>query len=157
MLDKKLKYLGYDIVFQEIPNEITLAINISGCPNRCNGCHSEYLWNYEGAYISDDIDVLLDKYGGYISCVCFMGGDQNQKELKYLLSIIKIRGIKTALYSGNDKLDNICSDIIGQLDYIKIGRYIEELGGLDKETTNQVLYKIKSGEFIDITDQMRPI
>ena len=26
-----LKYAGYDIVFQEIPDEVTLALNLSGC------------------------------------------------------------------------------------------------------------------------------
>ena len=28
-----LKYANYDIVFQEVPDEVTLAINISNCPN----------------------------------------------------------------------------------------------------------------------------
>ena len=35
-----LKYAGYDIVFQEIPDEVTLAISLTNCPNRCPGCHS---------------------------------------------------------------------------------------------------------------------
>ena len=50
----KLKYLGYSIVFQEVPDEVTLAINISGCPHKCEGCHSKYLWEYDGHYVSDD-------------------------------------------------------------------------------------------------------
>ena len=32
-----LNYYNYDIVCQEIPDEITLAINITGCPNHCQG------------------------------------------------------------------------------------------------------------------------
>lgn len=28
-----MKYVDTKIVFQELPNEITLAINISGCPS----------------------------------------------------------------------------------------------------------------------------
>ena len=35
-----LKYVNTAVVFQEIPDEVTLAINISGCPCRCPGCHS---------------------------------------------------------------------------------------------------------------------
>ena len=27
-----LKYVNHDIVFQEFPDEVTLAINLSGCP-----------------------------------------------------------------------------------------------------------------------------
>ena len=38
-----LKYVDTKVVFQEIPDEITLAINISNCPCHCPGCHSSYL------------------------------------------------------------------------------------------------------------------
>lgn len=38
-----LKYVDTAIVFSEIPDEVTLAINISGCPNKCKNCHSQYL------------------------------------------------------------------------------------------------------------------
>ena len=48
-----MKYVDTKIVFQELPNEITLAINISGCPCACIGCHSSYL--------SQDIGELLTK------------------------------------------------------------------------------------------------
>ena len=62
----KLKYLGYSIVFQEVPNEVSLAVNISGCPHKCEGCHSKYLWEYDGNYISDDIDNLIKKYQDFL-------------------------------------------------------------------------------------------
>lgn len=39
-----LKYVNTDIVFQEFPDEVTLAINLSNCPCHCPGCHSSYLW-----------------------------------------------------------------------------------------------------------------
>ena len=40
-----IKYVPEDtsVVFAEIPDEITLAINISNCPGSCPGCHSPYL------------------------------------------------------------------------------------------------------------------
>ena len=38
-----LRYYNFDIVFAEIPEEVTLAINITNCPNRCVGCHSPHL------------------------------------------------------------------------------------------------------------------
>ena len=40
-----MKYVSTEVVFVEIPNEITLAINISGCKIRCPDCHSKYLWD----------------------------------------------------------------------------------------------------------------
>ena len=43
-----LKYVNTGVVFQEIPDEVTLAVNLSGCPCRCPGCHSRYLWQDVG-------------------------------------------------------------------------------------------------------------
>ena len=85
----KLKYTHYDIVFQEVPNEITLVFNISGCPHKCEGCHSQYLWDYIGNYVTDDMEEIIKKYNNLITCVCFMGGDQNLNELTELLFKIK--------------------------------------------------------------------
>ena len=41
-MNKTLKYVNTQEVFQEFPDEITLAINISKCPCHCRGCHSNY-------------------------------------------------------------------------------------------------------------------
>lgn len=139
-MNKKLKYLGYSIVFQEVPEEVTLAINISGCPHKCEGCHSKYLWEYEGNYISDDLLGLIEKYKGLITCVCFMGGDQNQKELLNLLINVQRHGLKTALYSGLDFFDNLSTQVLSNLNYCKVGHYDSKCGGLDNQKTNQQMF-----------------
>ena len=48
-----LKFVGTDIVFQEFPDEVTLAINISNCPCRCPGCHSPFLWKDTGTELTE--------------------------------------------------------------------------------------------------------
>ena len=149
----KLKYLGYSVVFQEVPDEVTLAINISGCPHKCEGCHSKYLWEYEGNYISDDLDSLMEKYKGLITCVCFMGGDQNKKELTDLLILVHKHGLKTALYTGCDFMSDLHIRVLGNLDYLKIGHYDENCGGLDSANTNQrmLTWNWEHGKWDDIT------
>lgn len=144
----KLKYIGYSIVMQEVPNEISLAINISGCPYRCEGCHSQYLWEYVGSYLTDDLETLINKYDGLITCVCFMGGDQNEEELFECLIKVKSKKLKTCLYTGNDSINSISKQIIHNLDYVKVGRYIEKLGGLDCNTTNQRMYDLNNNKEI---------
>ena len=146
----KLKYLGYSVVFQEVPNEVSLAINVSGCPYKCRGCHSKYLWKYEGNYLSDDIDGLIQKYEGLITCVCFMGGDQNMSDLIYCANIAKQYELKTCLYSGCDSLD-LLYPLIDSFDYIKIGHYDEKFGGLNSPTTNQRFYSYIDGDLVDTT------
>lgn len=145
----KLKYLGYSIVFQEVPDEVTLAINISGCPHRCEGCHSKYLWEYKGNYISDDLNLLLEKYKGLITCVCFMGGDQNLQEVIQCFKTIKSHGLKTCIYSGLDELPTHMPP--GVFDYIKLGHYEETFGGLDKPTTNQIFLQLSIDEQSGLT------
>lgn len=149
-MNKTLRYSHYDIVMQEVPNETTLAIDITGCPYRCPGCHSPFLWDYFGNVLKDKIEELISKYKDYITCVCFMGGDQNMEDLISLCEIVKSYHIKTCLYTGCNNRHKFDS-MLKYLDYLKIGPYIEECGGLDKKTTNQVFYKVVDNELVDIT------
>ena len=45
-----LKYTSYTVVFQEVPDEVSLAFEVSGCPFKCEGCHSPHLWEDVGAH-----------------------------------------------------------------------------------------------------------
>ncbi|OFY39190.1 MAG: anaerobic ribonucleoside-triphosphate reductase activating protein [Bacteroidetes bacterium GWF2_40_14] len=148
-----LKYFNYDIVFQEIPDEVTLAINLSNCPNRCEGCHSPHLTEDVGEVLTKDVLAdLLSKYGKAITCVCFMGGDAAPLEVVKLAEYILYKNcdIKVGWYSGRDELPiGFTSE---PFTYIKLGPYIEQYGGLSCKTTNQRLYKIHDGQlFEDIT------
>lgn len=151
-----LRYTHYDIVFQEVPNEVALVFNISGCPYKCKGCHSTYLWDYSGDLLWDNLDAILKKYiinnhEKLITCVCFMGGDQNIEELEKCLRYIKEEyGLKTCIYSGNDNM-NTFRTVTKYLDYIKIGRYDQRLGGLNNPNTNQRFYKITNEKMNDMT------
>jgi len=80
-----------------------------------------------------------------------MGGDQNPEELRGLITIARSCGIKACLYSGCDSLQDV-SNLIFDLDYIKIGRYRRECGGLDSEKTNQRFYSVSKGSLI-LNDQ----
>src|SRR5574344_1310854 len=125
-----LKYTDYDIVFSEIPDEITLAVSLSNCPNHCKGCHSPWLWEDRGAIL--DVDTLcgwIRSYQSAITCVCFMGGDNDHDALGALAKEIRetFPSLKTAWYSGLDQWPGTLSALF---DYIKIGHYEESLGGL---------------------------
>lgn len=147
-MPKPLKYIGYAIVFQEVYNETTLAFSISGCPYHCNGCHSQYLWEYEGDNLIGNMREVINKYNGYITCVCFMGGDQNMKELIEALKICKNIGLKTCVYSGASDISKF-KNALQYLDWLKLGEYNSNLlsknhieHGVKLATTNQHMYKI---------------
>ncbi|MDR1679577.1 MAG: anaerobic ribonucleoside-triphosphate reductase activating protein [Prevotellaceae bacterium] len=151
-----LRLASYDIVFQEIPDEVTLALNLSGCPNRCTGCHSPHLQEDTGKALNEKVlENLLEKYGNAVTCICFMGGDGFPEEVLKLAQFIRRRGeiffaLKTAWYSGKPEL---YKDAELYFDYIKTGKYMKELGGLNVPTTNQRLYKIENKTMINITNK----
>ena len=146
-----LKFDSIAVVLQEVPNEVSLAFNITGCTHRCPGCHSPHLWENTGADLLIKLDDYLDKYQDLITCVCFMGGEQNPDELRTALQKVRSRSLKTCLYSGSDNIEDFTS-LIDWLDYLKFGHYDENLGGLSSPTTNQRMYKItEHGRGYDIT------
>ena len=55
-----IKYVDTKVVFQEYPDEITLAINISNCPYHCPECHSSYLAEDIGTELTnEEVDKLI--------------------------------------------------------------------------------------------------
>ena len=148
-----LKYVNTGIVFQEIPDEVTLAINVSGCPCRCPGCHSRYLWEDVGMPLNTNaIDDFVEKYGQDITCIAFMGGDADPMGVNILAQYIHEEHpeFRVAWYSGRVRLPAMVRRT--DFDYIKIGPYIRHLGPLNKKTTNQRLYRIGAeGQMDDIT------
>ena len=141
-----MKVASYDIVFQEIPGEVTLALNLSNCPCHCPGCHSQHLAEDIGEPLDESlIEDLIGRYKGLITCVAFMGGDAEPEEVARLAHYV--RPLKTAWYSGRM---NMPTDEQA-FDYVKLGPYIEALGGLKSEKTNQRMYKRVGDKWEDIT------
>lgn len=137
-----LKYVDTKVVFAEIPDEITLAIDISNCPCHCEGCHSAYLADDIGEPLDlQHLTDLIDSNRG-ISCVCIMGGDANPSEVDDIAQDIKeyYPELKIAWYSGRQELSKGIN--LENFDYVKLGPYRKDLGPLNSPTTNQRFYKI---------------
>jgi anaerobic ribonucleoside-triphosphate reductase activating protein len=148
-----LKYYNYDIVFQEVPDEVSLAVNISNCPNRCHECHSKHLWQDVGVELTDaELSALLKRYSGLITCFCMMGGDADKAGVEHVAEQVHaFSNLKVAWYSGqNDFPQNM-----RYFQYLKLGPYVAELGGLKSPKTNQRFYKNENGIWIDKTDCFR--
>lgn len=135
-----LKYLYTSEIFREVPGEISLGISITGCTIHCKGCHSRELWEDKGTILSmAEFQELLTQHNG-ITCVCLFGGEHDIDALATLFMYAHQR-IKTAWYCGLDMIPKEKIGIIDYLDYVKLGHYDMELGGLNSPTTNQRLYK----------------
>ena len=150
-----LRYINTDIVFQEFPDEVTLAINISGCPCRCPGCHSQFLWADRGEELTAEaLSALIRETEDTITCVGFMGGDADPAAVDILAKYVQDHhhDLKTGWYTGRTAI----SPLINQqhFDYIKVGPYLRHLGALDSPRTNQRMYRRSpDGSFEDITSR----
>ncbi|MFK5039444.1 anaerobic ribonucleoside-triphosphate reductase activating protein [Glaesserella parasuis] len=147
---KQLRFISEQIVWQEVPNETSLAFLISGCPLGCKGCHSIESWKLGSGQILSEIYLQqrLAQYQGLISCVLFMGGEWLPELLLQRLQLVRQSGLKTCLYTGLE-LEQLPPEILAVLDYVKTGRWIAELGGLNCITTNQRFINLQTAEVLN--------
>ena len=136
-----LKYTDCQVTFSEVPDEISLCINISNCPIQCPGCHSPELWGNIGNELTKTTleDLITSNRG--ITCVAFMGGDAEPTEVNNLSKWVHEHynnTIKTCWYSGRDEYPRFIPDF----DYVKIGSYREDRGPINVKTSNQKMVKI---------------
>jgi len=146
-----MKFWQYTVVFQEIPDEISLAFEITNCPYRCGECHSPHLQEDIGQELTlEGFTGIINKYIGLITTILFLGGE-HYSEIKNFLECARAMGLKTALYTGGCEIDH---ELKAQLNYLKTGQFVPSLGGLDHPTTNQRLVNLDTGENILMTKRI---
>ena len=57
-----IKYTGCAVTFSEVPDEVSLCIEISNCPGHCAGCHSPYLREDTGRDLEKDLPQLFERF-----------------------------------------------------------------------------------------------
>ena len=137
-----LKYVNTMVTFSEVPDEISLCIEISNCPCHCMNCHSSYLAEDIGEELNrHSLKELIDNNKG-ITCISFMGGDSEPSAINTLAKWIKYNyPLKVAWYSGRQEFRKEIN--LKWFNFVKLGPYIEELGPLNSKTTNQRFYKVE--------------
>lgn len=135
-----LRFLDCIESLAEVPDEISLYIPLTGCQIRCAECNSKWLWEFTGDELSTDkLSQLIADHKG-ITCIC-IGGGHDYDALNELFNYIKHNtDIKTCWYTGLNYIPKSLD--LNALDFIKIGPYISEYGGLDSRDTNQKFFSI---------------
>ena len=140
-----MKYVSTQITFQEIPGLVTRCFSISNCGGTCAGCHSPELQEDRGEELTVDIiDKYLKEDKDTVDCYVFLGDGRDCTEMIKILTHCKNNNMKTCLYLGHN---NVFPVYFIYLDYIKVGCYRQDLGGLNSPTTNQRMFKNITSEF----------
>ena len=137
-----MKIYNYEVVFQEFPDEVTLALNISNCPCHCKGCHSPFLAENKGVKLNVRYLKKLIKENPGITCVGFMGGDADPGEVMQWAGWLREydENLKIGWYSGRDSIPPNFNIMV--FDYIKLGHYDKDRGPLTSKRTNQEMMKM---------------
>ena len=143
-----LRFIAEQVVWQEVPGEVSLAFTVSGCPLRCPGCHSSDSWDaQQGLPLTVEyLQQRISQYRGLISCVLFFGGEWRPGVLLPLLQLVRAAGLHSCLYTG---LETIPNELQAQLTFLKTGPWIRELGGLNSRSTNQVFTDLRTGKTLN--------
>ena len=127
------------VVLEEIPDRVSLAVDISNCRGNCVGCHSPFLKLDVGEELTPAvIDALIaDNFG--VNCFLFLGEGKDPEALLALAAHIRYAhpAMEIALYSGREEVE---AEIQAAFDYVKVGPYRPECGPLNNPGTNQRLY-----------------
>ena len=131
------------VVLEEIPDRVSLAVDISNCRGNCVGCHSPFLKLDMGEELTPDtVDWLIaDNFG--VNCFLFLGEGRDPAALLALAAHIRAThpALEIALYSGREEVE---PEFWEAFDYVKVGPYRPECGPLNERTTNQRLYHVRS-------------
>ena len=138
------------------PEKDAVVYYMSGCQHSCLNCHSPELQEFEryGRPIMDTIDLIskaLQKYK--TNNLVISGGDclhhYNLQLTKCLCNWFKkIQYVDICLYSGYD-LEYIQKCGIVNFDFIKGGKYIEELKQKSEKTDDYIQFASKNQFLID--------
>ena len=69
------------VVLEEIPDRVSLAVDISNCRGNCVGCHSPFLKKNIGRELTPEVidRLVADNFG--VNCFLFLGEGRDPEEL----------------------------------------------------------------------------
>ena len=136
------------VVLEEIPDRVSLAVDLSNCRGNCEGCHSPFLREDIGEELTAGIidSLVADNFG--VNCFLFLGEGRDPEALLSLADHVRSIGLEAALYSGREEVE---TSFWEHFNYIKLGPYRPACGPLNNPTTNQRLYRVVEGRPEDIT------
>lgn len=152
---------------------IRFVLFFQGCPHKCEGCHNKSTWDIDGGYLCE-VEKIVDevKRNPLLNGITYSGGEpflqidamlQINKQLSAFVgdnfNYMAYTGFTYEELQDMSKYNPKITEILGQLDYLVDGRFIEEkrdLTGMFKGSSNQRFIDLnlteKCGTVIEMAD-----
>lgn len=130
---------------------IRTIIFLQGCDLHCKGCQNKSTWDIKRGHEIEIDDLIKElKVKVFNKKITISGGEplMQKESLIELVNKLKEQNFNIALYTGHAK-EEVPSEIIKNLNYLKTGRFIEELKTSIKPfvgSSNQIFEEIKENE-----------
>lgn len=121
---------------------------LQGCDLHCQGCQNEGTWD-----IAKGIKKDIKELAGELREKCFnkeltiSGGEPLMQSDALLELLQELKDFDLCLYTGHE-FNEIPSQILSYLKYVKVGRFIQEL-----KTTTKPFVGSSNQEFIEVRKQ----
>ena len=129
--------------FIDYPDKTAMIVFMAGCLHNCKGCQNPELQDpNHGVNTSTEELIQTFQKMSLCDCVVFSGGDplyQTPALLEACEAFSKICEI--GVYTGH-KLEDVPQELFSQINFLKTGPWIEEMGPLSSPTTNQKCWDI---------------
>lgn len=130
---------------------IRTVLFMQGCNIHCKGCQNKSTWDInKGKEVSIDDLVNELKQKVFNKKITISGGEPlvQKDELVKLIDRLAYEGFDIALYTGHTR-DDVPSEIIPKLKYLKTGNFIQELKTTIKPfvgSENQIFEEVSKDE-----------
>lgn len=107
---------------------VRIILYVQGCKRHCKGCHNPQTWDLRGGNVYNTGELAeLIAIQSPTNRITISGGEPllQTESVSDLIYFLKRRGFDIALYTGNE-LKDVPKKILEQINYIKVGAFIQE-------------------------------
>ncbi len=105
---------------------IRSVLFVQGCELRCRGCHNCSTWDIQKGKVVDIGDLIKELRTKALNKKLTISGGEPLLQYQAVLELTRgLSDFDIALYTGFE-IENVPKEILRQLRYIKVGRYIQE-------------------------------